>query len=855
MILSVLPICANAAITTEQKEIMQQDTEFLRAMKIIDSTDIIFKENVLNNYCTLYNVNTLLNILCGTPNAVVDTSLKNRFINQGDLLSVFMYQLYEINAEDDVFAHAKRLGLLTNIDGFEQPTDLAKNFNLMRVLVNFSKYMPKTGEGVFQRMLEAGKLNDVDISTFATKEMADFYNYGTKKLPYKVINDGITGRTYYYVDYYGNMYNQSTGYNDVSGRVANNKNGKETLLRAYMSQQNMTSDGRSIIFTRCPLGQMYLYNFDTQIVKYIDTVSVSNSGGSYSYVTPEDVVYYVKSVYGTKCLYRVDLKKEPFKSEFLYQFPEKISPYNVHVTNDGKFASFEMSDSTMVYQRPAGTKAIVRLDIENKKMEWTYHSFDISNIVDHMQVNPVYPDLIFYAHETDRKIVVNPEGKTDDERYFHYVNIMDRANIMNFKTNQKNKIIQGTDEEHIYNNGLPRNILFFTHESWSENGEYLYITNLGTKAQYAVPGGMIRVNKDGSHRKYIYNPKVSRVPQENTGKVLGSSHGGASGDDRYCSLDSNYISIINQETNQVFPIAYPTNSKTEEVYKNHPYHAHSIMSPKSSCTLNWGRYDEALDTLGIAWFDYNSIDKNDIAEGGETKYNEYVSRLSYEGLDCESEILDYNQKNSIRANVKSSIYLNLDTSISDSVSDIVKVSFEYFDNGTDDLSFVYTRGAETENELCLIENGKCVIKRTGTNTWKTFEKEICANLQSPGIYGTDFKLSGVNSEIYISNFKVENGKDVEVTNLTKRWVGSSIAVRGTVKNLKKNELIASVIVRNSNGVQTSSTTKILKFDTDTLDFEIMLTKENNLNAEMELVMFKKINLKPILTDKTIIPKN
>lgn len=740
--------------------------ELLEKMKIVKDAEV-FDSEFLAAPCTLYQAYEILNTMKGQDGAEVSYSYHGEQISQEELLTLYLKELFQIDvkeAEGESFAfYANELEVTDYFSNKEAEATNNHLISLAYACVHYGLDDWENIKTVFQQMLESGFFNGMDISTFEVAAMDDIFNYGTLKCPATEIYDEDTGRTYYFISYFGNSYNSVTNKAKNLASIGMHGGGKEILQRPYFSQQNNLSDGTGFVFTRFPGNQAYLYNVETQTVKYIDTIKGNYGDGNYMYVSKTDKVYYMKELDGVTWVYRKDLKSD---SE-----PEPIVKTEggnlIHVSDDETYLSIVASS----YGSGNGSP-FVRIDIENKKVEVASHTIPVirmpkgSNSVGHATVNPVYPELFFYAHIVDGTYLTT---------------VPDRANIINVETGEIVTFNPGINPNKTSNN-LPVVNIQINHESWSENGEYLYMTNMSSTGGENVPSrGMIRMNKDGTHYKYITSPALATdYWQWRYAYPMMSSHAAASGDDRYCVLQSYYLTLISQETNQIFPIAqigdlaHTINCSARD---SHPYHAHPVISRGDTYLVNWGQYyvpEETKDDvdsglLGVAYYDFTEIDENELAEGGEYAYNEYVSRLSYEvpenlnyieqhnyvGLDCESEEGTFFEKEAIHAKTGNYVYFNINTSIVDNMNDTVTITFDYYDNGAQDLKLIYTKAVEDISEYCYSEDGSIDIACTDAGEWKKAELVVHGNFETSGKFGTDFKIGSATSDVYIANIEVK----------------------------------------------------------------------------------------------------
>ena len=696
-------------------------SDSLNLMQIPSKDSTIFNNEKLNNECTLYDAKLLYNICNGKISDKIQESDKGICIKQGEIVKLFL-QLFNFDAGDNPIETARSVGLLDADDNFTDNELNATYYDLAYVVYNCITYDTTPNDSnselpVFKTMLENKVLDGLGfdgVKALRNSAMLDTFLYGVKKYPYTVMEGGMYEPVdYYYVNYFGSE-----------------------LSRPYFSQQQWSRDGKSFIATIRHTGAnkyyLYVYNIETQTFRYIDTINTSNG----CFMGDDDFVYYTKWQEDGSSI--VEIWKSPIdgsgERQHLYTLPESVRPVMLHVTNDGKYLSAEVSRN-IIFDIPEGTTPIFRINLENKTYDYTYYGYNYSNIVNHVQINPEYENLMFFAHETDI-----------DSGYY-YTDIQERASFVDIETGKATHVAPGLVEN------SDRAILFFTHENWSYNGEYLYITNLGGYGENTPKNGIVRVNKDGSHRQFFYSNLIRDSKYGGWG--LGINHSYPSGDDRYFILDSSWVYFMSAETNQVFPICRVNGTDS----KSHP---HPVIA-RHKYIANWTMLD-ANDVMGISWYDFTDIDKSKLAAGGRYKFSDSVENIRYHEsrsyapeLSCDTEEIAFNGKTALYAKSSKNIYLDINEDIIDTVNGSVKITFDYYDNTSSPLVLTYTKGVENDNDLCYFENMTKEIERRGTNSWKTAEIIIeSGNFQDIGTYGTDFHISGGNTAAYIANIKVEN---------------------------------------------------------------------------------------------------
>ena len=160
--------------------------------------------------------------------------------------------------------------------------------------------------------------------------------------------------------------------------------------------------------------------------------------------------------------------------------------------------------------------------------------------------------------------------------------------------------------------------------------------------------------------------------------------------------------------------------------------------------------------MGIAWYDFTDILENEVAKGGFYSMGNGISRISYKGLECESQETVMDGEACVTANPACWLFCDVDRDYLDAEKCSVKLTFDYYDNTTGPLELVYTHGMEEHNDFWKSFTRSMKINRTGTNKWKTAELTIDSiRLESVSTFGADFKIKGSKGSVYIKNMKIE----------------------------------------------------------------------------------------------------
>ena len=665
-------------------------------LKLVSVTDPRFANTELAKPATAYDVQDIKNIILNTPKAQNNAS-KTETMTQGQLVTSFMQAVGATKKDgESAVEAARRMGII-DVSGFflfdEAP---ATNYNLLGIAYSILAYETPTGKNLLDDIINSGFYKGVDLTKISNEVFQYRYYSVPRKCEYSIITEPATGRTFKHVDFFGG-----------------------NLIRPYLSNQSWTLDAKRFVCGTAT-GYLYLYDTETQMMTYLDQAK-PNSANLIAGVAGDGYIYYITSS-GIEQLWRIH--PDTLEKEMMYEFPLEVKVLLFNITNDGKYMSIEPAGENGYYTRPAGTYPVIRINLETKEADWRYYEFSYSNWLNHQQINPTDPDLIAFSHEARLNEVSG------------YAAIWDRAGIMNMATGEPYFLNQGRLGENSGNAAQT-----FTHEMWSFDGKYRYLCSWANGTLDGNQSAVVRFDKDGTHPQYYVTEGVPKGT---------ANHAGMSGDNRMLCSDMSMVSLISTETHQVFPI---TDVATLTSGKGHPYHPHPHLSDYHHMA-NWGHVYKGV--LGVAWFDYTKILETEVADGGRYPMGDYVDRISYEALECESSI-------TTRANVECAVakpgkwlFLDVKRDVLDSNNCAVKLTFDYFDNTDKAIEIVYTKGVEEYNDFWKRYNMQTQVRRNGTNKWKTAEVIIdCINLESIGKFESDFKFKGVQGSAYISNIRIE----------------------------------------------------------------------------------------------------
>lgn len=670
---------------------------YFKQLGLIKNDDTRYEEANMYKKCTASDTAQIIKALLGGENgsALAGFDSSNRKITQNELCSLFLKTL-GITPDEDALSHAQRLGIITGADLILDKNAEASYYNLLSIAYNAFYYVPAGGASLAEKLIKSGIYTMDSVKSFTDPKFLEIYYNVPIYCPYKKITDYETGRTFYYMNFFGEM-----------------------ALRPYVTMQSWTNDSKKFIGgTRT--GYMFLYDTETQMLTFVDD-NMNYYGAQMINATigTDDHIYYVKKENGHNGIWRCDTKT--LKKEKLTDIADNVTVGGVSITNDCKYIGFDYTDPYNT-DFPSDLDKGARYSIETNEWKIFAHEFEISQYMNHVQVNPENPDLMFFCHEMAG--VAGMDASDLCDRIYTYDYSTDTANNVFKQGSFNGKALQTA-----------------THEVWSYDGEYIFFILLDGKNGRA-PAAM-RIDKDGRHRQYYHDPSNALY-----------GHCNATKDGKYIVADGNYVTVINTDTHQAFKIT----RWIGHGYAEHPYHPHPHVS-RNGYMANWGMRDTDLGTLGIMWYDFSEIVKNEIAEGGRYPAGENVDRVSYKGLKCETSEVTKNGRECIFVKKGNNLCLDVSKEVSDSVNDSVTITFDYLDTGKQPVVLTYTAGVKTDNDYWKIDNATKKVKRNGTNKWKTATLTIeSGNFENPAEHYTDLKLSGLSSNLYITNIKVRKGK-------------------------------------------------------------------------------------------------
>lgn len=704
-------------IVPQIKSLHIEKTRTLEKMEIIPVDDPMFSHENLAKPVSVYDVQTYVNKYSMVKDAIIPAADKEKTMTQGEMLKAFMKMTgTDYSGQESIVDFAHEIGFVKSSAYFVFDDAPATYYNLGNLIYDVFDYEITPNNPLILQLYEKGFFGGKTIAQIANDTLSRVCYMGAKKNPYTVITDNTTGRTFFYINFYGS-----------------------TLMRPYFSEQQWTLDGKRFL-VGTESGLIYLYDTRTQLMHYIGQ-GVPSKNDSDGVVGGDGMIYYHGTCNGYNTFVRVDPDDPNLESKVVYTYPKGVTSVTEYIARDGSYFGGDIRDPyNALGVAPEGYHKVVTFftkegnvpGVPDYNYKVNYYKFPEpeKGTLNHVQANPVYPELTFFVHEAN-----TAAG-------YEYYQMFDRTNIMNLDTGEVKPFNVGR-----FGRGA---ILSTTHESWSPDGEYLFFVCGGSVASqgrggYDTGNGRIcRVNKDMTHRQYYTFSGAD---------YIGANHCFPSWNNDFIAMDADWVGVGSLKTNQSFVI---TNIYWPTTQRNHPYHAHAQVAwGDGNYMLSWGHVYK--DVLGVAWYDYSEIVENEIPDGGRYKLNDDVECVSYETLVCETDEVVKDGRTTRRIKSGNELYIAVNPEIADTTDDAVKVTFEYLDNSREPIKLVYTRGVKDEtSDIINVYNASRQISRRRTNKWKTATITLdSANMESIGDYESDFRIIGGAKDTYIANIKVE----------------------------------------------------------------------------------------------------
>ena len=259
---------------------------------------------------------------------------------------------------------------------------------------------------------------------------------------------------------------------------------------------------------------------------------------------------------------------------------------------------------------------------------------------------------------------------------------------------------------------------------------------------------------DGTDKRYI--PADYSFTHANGGGTSGICHCMLSQtSDRWLVADSAYgrgwsdLYLIDAFTGKSYFLA-----RLNETGEN-PGHVHPQFSPDDN-TVIFGLWSEDNKHVEIGWMDVSDI-VNTPLEGGQYDLSDSCDTFGYKGFD--HYIIPQTDANDgitgFTIPKGNEMYVNVKREVIESDNTPAEISITYLDKGYSSIKLSYLTWNPSVGGMGKLTKRKSYIKCTNSGMVKTktftFD-DIC--LGNMDILGTDFRISGTNSQVTIQSVDV-----------------------------------------------------------------------------------------------------
>jgi len=393
--------------------------------------------------------------------------------------------------------------------------------------------------------------------------------------------------------------------------------------------------------------------------------------------------------------------------------------YQIHPTRDGKFLSITGDD---------GNYEILIYDVEKGTWETISKKFPSPNTVaNHAMINPVYNNLVLFAHEGTATQVF-------DRMWIYDRNTGEFYNV--FK--QYNNMTTTTTGEAV------------GHESWTADGENI------VAVKYKEPNnigksGIIRMNKYGGEREYLNDD-------------YDYWHCSASPDGRWIVADAKLVDsktkivLIDSKTGKSYVVAEP------KAGTNDPWQPHPQFSPdgkKVTFSMIY-RQNSGSDVLGVG-----IVDVSDLVNDGQYVDSLFNKTNETMGFRVSPFKIDFggNSSNEVTTNIENldgkEKKLSLYTAVYDNDGKMISLDSDIYNSSySNTLSSKFSWTNNSKTLKCFLwdnENNPILTSTTAVEKLrvaKTAMKSVVLTWQPSN------NLIDIDYEIYRNGTKIGKTQDL-----------------------------------------------------------------------------------------------
>ena len=628
----------------------------------------------------------------------------NSNLTQAELLTYYGRMLgLQADFSQNAYNVGCETGLIQRNEAFFQMKKNVTRDNFVGIAANALLLPYKGGKSLLEGMMAEKKVTGQMIYDCGYGKLFDWMITKSFYLGHETTVDEMTGRTYHSLSFFG-----------------------EAAIKNYFTMP-MTSADDTRFYFRDAYFRMYEYNMVTGMCTYIDT-GLWNKEHAFV-CDANNNFYYLNQQWE---IIRMDCddhsKKEVVAVWPVEQRFNTAGGVMLQTTYDGKWLSINATDRTGIIPKRYGVFPVCNLETG----EWDfdaayygnfYHLADGYANANHGCINPIYPNLQFFAHEGapvwDRVWVVDMDTQT-------YINV--------------NKSRPASVGDYALNSGVHE---FWCHcgqhIGWASNGNWLH-----RKSPYDIkPNGFTISNWDGTD--------VNRVSSEwsYNHPSISPDHRWGVGDDQLTVGQPIEVILIDILTGENIVLCAPP-------CIDNPGHPHPQFSWNGNIVF-FGHGSRDFKDSRVGWIDISDIIKErENLKGGQYDLSESCETFGYEGFEHYIEPLeDTDGETYYRIPKGNKMNINIKPAVVENWGATIKLTITYLDKGESDINIHY-REYVLEGEVGVLRDKNAYIERNNTGKWITKEIIIAPMDAGNSMYlKTDFQISGVFSDAHIKSVEAE----------------------------------------------------------------------------------------------------
>ncbi len=626
-------------------------------------------------------------------------------LTQAELLTYYGRMLgLQADFSQNAYETGCDTGLIQRNEAFFQMKKNVTRDNFVGIAANALLVPYKGGQSLLEGLMDEKKVTGQMIYECGYGKLFDWMITKSFYLGHETTVDEMTGRTYNSLSFFG-----------------------ESAIKNYFTMP-MTSADDTRFYFRDAYFRMYEYNMVTGMCTYIDTgmwnfehAFVCDANNNFYYLNQQWEII------------RMDCddhsKKEVVAVWPIEQRPKTSGSPMLQTTYDGKWLSINAADQTGTIPARYGVFPICNLETG----EWDFDAAYYGNFyqaadgyanTNHGCINPIYPNLQFFAHEGapvwDRVWVVDMDTQT-------YINV--------------NKTRLASDGDYGVQTGVHE---FWCHcgqhIGWAAGSNWISRKSLGGKGRLQ---GFTLANWDGTDINFVSDEWSYNHPS------ISPDHRYGVGDDQLTVGYPIEVILIDIYTGENIVLCAPP-------CVDNPGHPHPQFSWNGNIVF-FGHGSEDFKYTRVGWMDISDIvEEGKKIKGGQYDLSETCETFGYEGFEHYIEPLeDENGETYYRIPKGNRMNVNIKPAVVENWGAKMKLTITYLDKGESDIGIHY-RVYERIGNVGQLLDRNTYIERDNTGKWVT--KEIIIDPMDAGNplpMKTDFQIYGLYSDLYIKSIEAE----------------------------------------------------------------------------------------------------